>query len=148
MWKRDESLKPSSASRGSSEENIPADSEPTDKVVMNLGKSIFIKGELSASEDVTLDGRMEGSITLPDHTLTIGPDADIKATIAAKIVVIMGAVTGNVSGGERVEIQKTGSVAGDIDTPRLVIADGGRLCGKVQMPDVRSVPEPQQVVGD
>jgi cytoskeletal protein CcmA (bactofilin family) len=101
---------------------------------MDLGKSVAIKGELSASEDLTLYGQMEGSVMLPNHTLTIGPHADIKAAIAAKSVVIMGAVTGNVTAGERIEIQNTGSVNGDVVSPRLAIADGGSLRGKVQMP--------------
>jgi cytoskeletal protein CcmA (bactofilin family) len=55
-----------------------------EKVIVDLGKSVVIKGELSASEDLTLYGQMEGRVTLPDHTLTIGPAANIKASIAAK----------------------------------------------------------------
>jgi cytoskeletal protein CcmA (bactofilin family) len=108
------------------------ENRPADKVVMNLGKSVVIKGDLSASEDLTLYGQMEGSITLPGHTLTIAPQADIKAAINAKSVVILGAVTGNVSAREKVEIQTTGSVTGDVVSPRLAMADGGCLCGKVQ----------------
>jgi len=73
-------------------------------VIMDLGKSVVIKGELSASEDFTLYGQMEGRVTLPDHTLTIGPAANIRASISAKAVVIMGAVTGNVAAAEKVEI--------------------------------------------
>jgi cytoskeletal protein CcmA (bactofilin family) len=133
MWKRDEAVKPPSPSRGSSGEAAPAN-KPVENVVMDLGKSVMIKGELSASEDLTLYGQMEGSVTLPNHTLTIGPHADIKAAIAAKSVVIMGAVTGNVTAGERIEIQNTGSIQGDVVSPRLAIADGGCLRGKVQMP--------------
>jgi cytoskeletal protein CcmA (bactofilin family) len=131
MWKRDESVRPSDRSPVS---DAPSPQKPEEKVVMDLGKSVTIKGELSASEDLTLYGQMEGSITLPDHTLTIGPHADIKAAIAAKAVVIMGAVTGNVTAGEKIEIQNTGSVNGDVVSPRLAIADGGSLRGKVQMP--------------
>jgi cytoskeletal protein CcmA (bactofilin family) len=101
---------------------------------MDLGTSVVIKGELSGSEDLTLYGQMEGSITLPDHTLTIGPHAHIKAHISAKAVVIMGAVTGNVTAGETIEIRATGSVTGDIASPRLAIANGGRLLGRVEMP--------------
>jgi cytoskeletal protein CcmA (bactofilin family) len=134
MWKRDESVKPSSASRTPSADDLPIQRKPVESVVMDLGKSVVIKGELSASEDLTLYGQMEGSVQLPNHTLTIGPHADIKAAIAAKAVVIMGAVTGNVTAGERIEIQTTGSVQGDVVSPRLAIADGGCLRGKVQMP--------------
>jgi cytoskeletal protein CcmA (bactofilin family) len=96
---------------------------------------MVIKGELSGSEDFTLTGQMEGSIRLPDHTLTIGPHADITAEISARIVVIMGAVTGNVTEAEKVELQATGSVTGDIASPRLAVADGGRLHGRVDTPE-------------
>lgn len=76
---------------------------------------------------------MEGSISLPAHTLTVGPQAEVKADITAKAVVVSGVVTGKVSAGDRVEIQSTGSVTGDVTSPRLVIAEGGSLRGKVEM---------------
>ena len=134
MWKRDQSVTPPSASRDQSATVAAATSSSTENVNMDLGQSVIIKGELSGSEDLTLCGQMEGSVTLPDHTLTIGPHANIQAEISAKAVVIMGAVTGNVTATERIDIRATGSVAGDIDSPRLAIADGGRLRGRVQMP--------------
>jgi cytoskeletal protein CcmA (bactofilin family) len=134
MWKRDQSVTSPGARQDQSTERAPADSRSTEKVVMDLGSSVVIKGELSGSEDLTLYGQMEGSVRLPAHTLTIGPDADIKAEISAKAVVIMGAVTGNVTAGEKVEIRATGSVTGDIASPRLAIADGGCLRGRVEMP--------------
>ncbi len=134
MWKRDQSVTSPPARRDQSAESAPAESQSTEKLVMDLGKSVVIKGELSGSEDLTLYGQMEGSIRLPDHTLTIGPHADIKADISAGAVVIMGKVTGNVTAGERIEIQATGSVTGNIASPRLAIADGGGLRGRVEMP--------------
>jgi cytoskeletal protein CcmA (bactofilin family) len=104
------------------------------RLIMNLGTSIVIKGDLIASEDLTLYGKMEGSVTLHGgHTLTIGRHADIRAAIDAKAVVIHGAVTGNVTAREKVEIQTTGSVAGDVSSPRLAIADGASLRGKVHV---------------
>jgi cytoskeletal protein CcmA (bactofilin family) len=135
MWKRDQSVTPASGPRDqSAAPTASADNTSSEKVVLDLGTSVIIKGELSGSEDFTLHGQMEGRITLPDHTLTIGPHADIKADIAAKAVVIMGAVTGNVTAAEKVEIGVLGSVTGDITSPRLAIADGGFLRGKVEMP--------------
>jgi cytoskeletal protein CcmA (bactofilin family) len=105
------------------------------RIVMDLGKSIVIKGDLIASEDLTLYGRMEGSVTLHGgHTLTIGRFADIRAAIDAKAVVIQGTVTGNVTAQEKVEIQTTGSVSGDVISPRLAIADGASIRGKVDVP--------------
>ena len=112
----------------------PVETQPAVNVVMDLSKSIVIIGELSASEDLTLYGQMDGRVTLPNHTLTIGPNADIRAEIAAKAVVIMGAVTGNVRAGEKVAIRGSGSVIGDIVSPRLAIEDGGRHHGKVDTP--------------
>ena len=100
---------------------------------MDLGTSVAIKGDLSASEDLTLMGKMEGSIRLPDHTLTVGPNAEVKAEIVAKSVIILGSVTGNLTATERVDIRSTGSLVGDLASPRLAIAEGGSLRGKVQM---------------
>ena len=111
---------------------------------MNLGDSVVIKGELSGSEDLTLYGQMQGSVKLPDHTLTIGPHAEIKADIAAKAVVIAGAVVGTVTASERVEIQASGSVTGDILSPRLTIADGGYFLGKIDMSRSESKPRPEK----
>ena len=99
----------------------------------DVGQSVSIKGELSGSEDMTLHGQMEGKVTLHDHMLTVGPHAAVKADIAARAVVVKGTVTGNVTAAERLEIQPNGSVMGDVVSPRLVIADGGSLQGKVAM---------------
>jgi len=101
--------------------------------MMDFGKSVVIKGELSGSEDLTVSGRLEGHIKLPDHTLTIAAAANIQADIFAKAVVILGAVTGEVTAGETVTIGATGSVTGGITTPRLALADGGILLGRVEM---------------
>jgi cytoskeletal protein CcmA (bactofilin family) len=134
MWKQDTSVNPPSPRPDHSAKAASADSGAAAKVIMDLGRSVVIKGELSASEDLTLYGHMDGSVKLPDHTLTIGPDADIRAEVAAKAVVIMGALTGNITASERVEIRATGSVTGDIASPRFAMVDGGRLQGKVEMP--------------
>jgi len=141
MWKQDTSVNPQSPRPDQSGKAAPGDGGATSKVIMDLGRSVVIKGELSASEDLTLYGHMDGSVKLPDHTLTIGPDADIRAEVAAKAVVIMGALTGNVTASDRVEIRATGSVTGDIASPHLAIVDGGCLQGKVEMPQARSSPQ-------
>jgi cytoskeletal protein CcmA (bactofilin family) len=127
------------AGNGASASHAPvrrttADARSSGRLIMNLGTSIVIKGDLSASEDLTLYGKMEGSVTLHGgHTLTIGRHADIRAAIDAKAVVIQGAVTGNVTAREKVEIQTTGSVSGDVSSPRLAIADGASIRGKVHV---------------
>jgi cytoskeletal protein CcmA (bactofilin family) len=103
-----------------------------ESVAMNLGQSVVIKGELSASEDLTLYGQMDGRVTMPDHTLTVGPHGDVRAEIVAKAVVILGAVTGNITAAEKVDIRATGSVRGDIVAPCFAMADGSELRGKVK----------------
>jgi cytoskeletal protein CcmA (bactofilin family) len=130
MWKHEASVKPSTAPPLA--KAAPTEMRPAEHVVMDVGKSVVIKGDVSASEDLTLYGRMDGRITVPNHTLTIGPHADIRAEIVAKAVVILGAVTGNVTVAEKVDIRATGSAIGDIVAPRFAMADGGRLRGRVR----------------
>jgi cytoskeletal protein CcmA (bactofilin family) len=140
MWKRDQAVAPVNTPPPSAQPTQPqpiqpaqAAGKPAEKTSMDLGTSVVIKGELSASEDLTLCGHMEGGVRLPDHTLTIGPNAEVKAEILAKAVIIMGSVTGNVTATERLDVRATGSLIGDVASPRLIIADGGTLRGKVQM---------------
>ena len=98
--------------------------------VVNIGKSIWIKGELIGNEDLTIDGTVDGKINLQDHTLTIGANGRIKAHVEAKEVIVAGELTGNVVADIRVEIASSGSMEGDIKAPRLILADGGRFKGE------------------
>jgi len=110
---------------------MPARQPEERRVVAWVGKSVVFTGKLSSSEDMTIDGRVEGSIELRDHTLMIGPDADIRADIVAKTAIIYGAVTGKITARDKVDIRETGSVDGDIIAPRLAISDGAVLRGRV-----------------
>jgi cytoskeletal protein CcmA (bactofilin family) len=96
-----------------------------------IGKSVFIKGELSGSEDLYLDGRVEGSISLKGNSLTVGPNGQIKGGVEAKGVVVQGKVEGNIQASERVELRKSAIVTGDITTQRILIEEGASLRGKV-----------------
>ena len=99
----------------------------------NIGKSVVIKGELNGSEDLTIEGHVEGRIELRDHVLTIGPNGRIKAEVFAKSVIVLGEVTGNVTASEKVDIRDNGSVDGDIISPRVAIAEGAHFRGSVDM---------------
>jgi cytoskeletal protein CcmA (bactofilin family) len=101
--------------------------------VAHIGKSVIIKGELSGSEDVYLDGEVEGSIELNDHSLTIGPNGRVRANVRARDVVIHGRVDGNVYGLDRVELKKSGILSGDIFTQRIVIEDGAFFKGGIDI---------------
>ena len=100
---------------------------------MNIGKSVVIKGELNGSEDLTIEGHVEGKIELKDHVLTIGPNGKIKAQVLAKSVIVLGEVNGNVTATEKVDIRDGGSVDGDIISPRVAIAEGAHFRGTVDM---------------
>lgn len=97
-----------------------------------IGRSVIVKGNVICSEDLTIDGQVEGTIELGGHSLTIGVGAGVKADLVAKTITISGAVTGNVVASEKVELQATGSVNGDILAPRFAMADGAILTGRVE----------------
>ena len=101
--------------------------------LVNIGQTIFIKGELTGTEDLTIEGRVEGKIELKDHNLTIGPNGKIKADVFAKSIVITGELLGNAYASEKVELTNAGILKGDIVAPRIVIADGAQFKGSVDM---------------
>ena len=146
MWKRDEAVKPTSgqptpagqpapshqhASTSAAPQQEPRRQNEMD--VVNIGKSVVIKGELNGSEDLTIEGHVEGKIELKDHVLTIGPNGKIKAAVFAKAVIVLGEVNGNVTASEKVDIRDGGSVDGDIVSPRVAIAEGAHFRGSVDM---------------
>jgi len=101
--------------------------------IVNIGKSVVIKGELNGSEDLTIEGHVEGTIQLKDNVLTIGPNGKIKAQIFAKSVIVLGEVIGNVTASDKVDIRDNGSVDGDLIAPRVAIAEGAHFRGAVDM---------------
>jgi cytoskeletal protein CcmA (bactofilin family) len=101
--------------------------------VAHIGKSVIIKGELSGSEDLYLDGEVEGNIDLHDHNLVIGPNGRVRANVQAKDVVIHGKVDGNVTGADKVELKKSALLNGDINTQRIVIEDGAFFKGAIDI---------------
>jgi cytoskeletal protein CcmA (bactofilin family) len=99
----------------------------------NIGKSVVIKGELSGSEDLLIEGQVEGKIELRQNVLTIGSNGKIKAQIFAKAVVVQGEVVGNITASEKVDIRDGGSVDGDLTSPRVAIAEGAHFRGSIDM---------------
>jgi cytoskeletal protein CcmA (bactofilin family) len=114
-----------------------------EKDIVNIGKSVVIKGELNGSEDLTIEGHVEGTIQLRDHVLTIGPNGRIKAAVFAKSVIVLGEVTGNVTASDKVDIRDNGSVDGDIISPRVAIAEGAHFRGSVDMQRKGGATQPQ-----
>lgn len=152
MWKRDEGVRPAGAPSAPAGHQPPAPAPQPPTVVdqpvgaprpqanklergdvVNIGKSVVIKGELSGSEDLTIEGQVEGKIELRGNVLTIGPNGKIKAQVFAKAVIVLGEVIGNVTASEKVDIRDNGSVDGDLTSPRVAIAEGAHFRGSIDM---------------
>jgi len=149
MWKRGEVVRPPESGREVMGAVAPAapgvPSAPRiqvqeaeakrhmDKDAVNIGKSVVIKGELSGSEDLVIEGTVDGKVELSEHVLTVGSHGKIKAEVFAKIVIVLGEVVGNITASEKVDIRDSGSVDGDITSPRVAIAEGAHLRGSVDM---------------
>ena len=99
----------------------------------HIGRSVRIKGELSGSEDIYIDGHVEGSIQLNGNSLTIGPNGSVRANVAARNVVVGGSLDGNIQAGERTEFRKTAVVNGDVQTQRIAIEEGAFFKGKLEI---------------
>lgn len=165
MWKRDDAVKPppGAAPAGNVQNthtNQHANTAPAEPVrgsdthrgmekgPVNIGKSVVIKGELTGSEDLTIEGHVEGKIELRQNVLTIGPNGRIKAHVFAKAVVILGEVTGNVTATEKVDLRDNGSVDGDIAAPRVAIAEGAHFRGSIDMQRAGAKPGEAPKTGD
>jgi cytoskeletal protein CcmA (bactofilin family) len=144
MWKRDEAVRqpqPAQTPTPTPAASAPVESNAAraeaaryqERDNVNIGKSVVIKGDLTASEDLTIEGQVEGKIELRNNILTIGANGKIKAQVQAKAVVVLGEVTGNISATERVDIRDNGSVDGDLSAPRIAIADGAHFRGSIDM---------------
>ena len=160
MWKRDEAVRPAPSQPTAAPQPVAATGGTPlgstgsgsvrsdagyhmEKDIVNIGKSVVIKGELNGSEDLTIEGHVEGTIQLKDHVLTIGPNGKIKAQVFAKAVIVLGEVTGNVTASDKVDIRDNGSVDGDIVSPRVAIAEGAHFRGSVDMQRKGAAAQPQ-----
>ena len=103
------------------------------QVQATIGRSIVLKGELSANEDLVIEGQFEGSVNLQDHCLTVGPNGKIKAEIQARQVVIYGSVNGNVAAREKIEVRRTGNVTGDLRSASVSIEEGAYFKGSIDI---------------
>jgi len=127
MWSREEqTVRPN----GQTDE-LPAAARASNAA--KLGKTVVIKGELTGSENLTISGRVEGRIDLPDHLVTIEPNAVVEADIVARTVITFGSVVGGVTARERLEVRTTGSIVGEIVCGSLAVHDGAYVEGKIEM---------------
>ncbi len=135
MWKKDEApdQMPDPRSEANPRRERPITAAPSKGQSATIGRSITIRGEVTGDEDLMIQGRVEGSVNLKQHAVTVGPDGEVKADVAARIVTVEGKVEGNVSADEQVVLRTSATVKGDISAPRLVLEDGARFRGGVDM---------------
>lgn len=125
----------------------PAPAFQTKAAHANIGQSLFIKGDVTGSEDLMVEGRVEGRIDLRDHNLTIGANGRVHAEIHAKNITIVGEVTGNVVADEKADLTDTARLVGDIRAPRISISDGAQFKGSVDMVQSRAEASEKGVTG-
>lgn len=156
MWKKDEtpipspapqpersptpapSAAPSPVASGPAASSAPAApaARQTPSQRAAIGRSISIRGDVTGDEDLLIQGRVEGSIDLKNHAVTIGSEGEVKASVTGRVVVVEGSVEGNISSEEQVILRASARVQGDITAPRVVLEDGARFRGGVDMGDL------------
>ena len=101
------------------------------RVTAWIGQGVVVEGRITSTQDLRIDGTVQGTIEVGRHGLVIGASAAIRANLAARTILISGAITGNVAATERIDLQPTASVEGDVSAPRVVMADGAVVKGKI-----------------
>jgi cytoskeletal protein CcmA (bactofilin family) len=129
-------LQPSDSQKSQSSSNqsfAPSKAVAISVEQATIGRSLVVKGEISGSESLYIDGKVEGSVTLSDSRVTIGRNGSVAANISAREVVILGKVHGNIQCTDRLDIRSEGSLTGDVVTQRISVEDGAILKGSVQV---------------
>ena len=137
MWKKDE-VTPNAAASQASETQRPSQSSPAGvkgRSRATIGTSITIRGEVTGDEDLLIEGRVEGSVDLKQHAVTVGSEGQVKAGITGRVVTVEGSVEGDLRAEEVVVLRSTARVQGDITAPRVVLEDGASFRGAVDMGD-------------
>lgn len=135
MWKKDEAPEPVTFSRPDPipypEPVAPTRGAPVERAT--IGKSITIRGEVTGDEDLLIQGRIDGSVNLKQHAVTVGREGHVKADIFGRVITVEGQVEGNLTAEEQVVLRGSGALQGNITAPRVVLEDGARFRGGVDM---------------
>ncbi|HSK20237.1 MAG TPA: polymer-forming cytoskeletal protein [Longimicrobiales bacterium] len=134
MWKKDDMPETASTPRQETPSGYERSAPPrATGERATIGRSITINGEVSGDEDLLIQGRVDGSVNLKQHSVTVGPEGEVKANITARVVMVDGRVEGNIKAEEQVVLRSSALVEGDIAAPRVVLEDGARFRGGVDM---------------
>jgi cytoskeletal protein CcmA (bactofilin family) len=137
MWKKDDESNPA-VTTAAGTISAPRPTTPRPAVsssgeAATIGRSITIRGDVTGDEDLYIQGRIEGTVDLKQHSVTVGPEGRVKANIKGRMVTIEGEVDGDVRGQEQVALRSASKVTGDITAPRVVLEDGATFLGSIDM---------------
>ena len=137
MWKKEDesapTVNPPSGTSSAPRPNTVPSRKSVSGESATIGRSITIRGDVTGDEDLYIQGRIEGTVDLKQHNVTVGPEGRVKANIKARMVTIEGEVDGNVRGQEQVALRSASKVNGDIVAPRVVLEDGATFLGSIDM---------------
>lgn len=136
MWKKDDSsqMEPKETRpEATAPRSEPRAPKPPVGGRATIGRSITIKGEVTGDEDLLIEGSVDGSVDLKQHSVTVGPDGNVKADITGLVVTVEGSVEGNLRAEQQVVLRASARVQGDITSPRVVLEDGAAFRGGVDM---------------
>jgi cytoskeletal protein CcmA (bactofilin family) len=135
VWKKpdDNASHPEPAPAATRPAAPPAETRRTERATATIGPSIFIKGDLSGDEDLVIEGKVEGKIDLKQHNVTIGKNGRVRADVFGNTVVIEGEVDGNLFALQQAIVRQSGAVRGNITAPRVMLEDGSRFRGSIDM---------------
>jgi cytoskeletal protein CcmA (bactofilin family) len=137
MWKKDDDPEATTSvptPTGSTAPSKPRASQPqAGREQATIGRSITIRGDVTGDEDLLIQGRVEGTVDLKQHNVTVGPEGRVKADLKGRMVTIEGEVDGDVRGQEQVALRASSKVNGDIVAPRVVLEDGASFLGSIDM---------------
>ena len=146
MWTKQQAPAESSLPAQAAQPSVVAFSNPSTpaqggspaRSSARLGSSLHIKGHITGTEDLQIDGKIDGPISLRGHELTVGPTAQLTPEIHAREGVVYGKVVGNLHARDRVDVKSDGSVIGDISTARISIEDGAQFKGRIEIDPTKS----------
>ncbi len=137
MWKKEDESAPTVNPPSGTQSKPPSRNVPSSVRASGesatIGRSITIRGDVTGDEDLYIQGRIEGTVDLKQHNVTVGPEGRVKANIKARMVTIEGEVDGDVRGQEQVALRSASKVTGDIVAPRVVLEDGASFLGSIDM---------------
>jgi cytoskeletal protein CcmA (bactofilin family) len=148
MWKKSDT-EPNGTSSAPTPEAKPSPATPTrgrstSAGTATIGQSITINGDVTGDEDLVIQGRIEGTVSLGTHAVTVGPEGRVKADVTGRVVMVEGQVEGNISGQEHICLRSSARVEGDLIAPRVSLEDGATFRGRIDMSKQPTSPRPTE----